>query len=47
MQLLILFLSIIIFIKTLSYGIFETKEQKNKSGRNICNNNFHSCNNTS
>ena len=31
MKVLVLILSIIIFIKTLSYGIFELKE-KNKSG---------------
>ena len=42
MQVLILFLTTIIFIKTLSYGIFEIKEQKNKSGRNSCNCYFHS-----
>lgn len=34
MKILVLILSIIVFVKTLSYGIFELKE-KNKSG-GIC-----------
>jgi hypothetical protein len=43
MKILVFILSVFVFIKTLSYGIFEIKEQKNKSGRNMCNNHFHSC----
>ncbi len=35
MKILVIILSIIIFIKTVSYGIYELKE-KNKSGRNNC-----------
>ena len=32
MKLLVLILSIIIFIKTTSYGLYELKENNNKSG---------------
>ena len=32
MKFLVLILSIIIFIKTTSYGLYELKENKNKSG---------------
>lgn len=42
MYIIVLILSIIIFIKTLSYGIFEVKEHKNKSGRNMRYSGLHS-----
>lgn len=35
MKLLVLILSIIIFIKTTSYGIYELKENNNKSGGTV------------
>lgn len=46
MQILILIISIVLFIKSLSYGIFEIKVQKNKSGRYKCNYYFHSSSNS-
>ncbi len=42
MQILLFTLSIIIFSKTLSYGIYEIKVNKNKSGRNKRYTYFHS-----